>query len=287
MLLQHVRCPECGVPMIERTGATGTFYGCSRFPLCCGSRPQGEGIDSYSKLLHTAYLKASRLLAGPRFIGYQDVQRWLLEKAFDREPTEDELENNEVTTMANEQLERAIDAACEYASEKSGETIDFLVYAHEDRTDALRGKLRFATTAEQIRNMPRPEIVRRYDTSDISQFEADVATHWEGEGTSCPRCGSWSAQQQQPVLQLGEATETISNLGLKPRDLASLFGSPEGSLEEPLTVRRTWDCGNCGLFTRIETKKGKEVSMKFEFDSDKKDGSVAGTSFKIPERKPR
>lgn len=50
VLVQHIRCPECGVPMVERNGATGVFYGCARFPLCIGSRPKGgSDPDSYTE----------------------------------------------------------------------------------------------------------------------------------------------------------------------------------------------------------------------------------------------
>jgi hypothetical protein len=30
-------CPECGAPMVSRTSARGTFFGCSTFPACNGT----------------------------------------------------------------------------------------------------------------------------------------------------------------------------------------------------------------------------------------------------------
>lgn len=280
-LLQHIRCPECGVPMVERTGKQGVFYGCARFPICIGSRPQGAGLDSYTKLLHVAYLKAARCLSSSRFMGHADTPAWLLAKAFDREPTEEELINSQVTSMAVEHLERAIDAACEWASEKQGETLDFLVFAHDERYESLKGRLKYLTSAEQIRAMPKPEIVRRYDTSDITQFEADLAQTWEGEGVSCPRCGNWSSQQRNDgVVQVGDSDwEKLSKLKISDKDLASLF---ETATKEQMVVKRKWECGRCGVFTRTETKKGREASVHFEYEDDKKEpGVVAGASFKI------
>ncbi len=269
--------------MVERNGATGPFYGCARFPICIGTRPQGEGVDSYSKLLHAAYLKATRFLSGPKYVGHQDVQRWMLEKAFDREPTEDELEDNQITSMATEHLERAIDAACDFASEQAGDTVDFLVYAHEERVAALSGRLSFVTTAEQIQRMPKPEIVRRYDTSELAQLEAAVAQHWKTDGMLCPRCGTLSEHKPDGVtLNLDGQSAKASKFELKVEDLNELFKT-EGS--DGLSVERVWECGYCGKFKRIETKKGGKISIHFEYEEDKKDGSVAGTSFRIPERK--
>ncbi len=31
-------CPQCGAPMVERTGRYGRFWGCSRYPACAGTR---------------------------------------------------------------------------------------------------------------------------------------------------------------------------------------------------------------------------------------------------------
>lgn len=285
LLLQHIRCPECGVAMIERQSTTGTFYGCARFPICIGSRPQGEGFDSYSKLLHVAYVKATRFLSGPRFIGHKDIKAWLLTKALDREPTLDELDNNHVESMPNEYLERAIDAACEYASDATGNEVDFLLFAHEERYEALKGRLRYLTTAEQIREMPRPEIIRRYDSSDLAQFEADLAPQWKKEGCLCPRCGAWSdSKGSDDVLQVGSEALPLSELNLKPKDLVSLFESTN-NVEEELTSRRKWDCGRCGIFVRIETKKGANTTLRFEYENDKKEGHVAGASFRLHDNK--
>lgn len=35
-------CPRCGSPMRERTGPTGRFWGCTRYPECKGTRPAEE-----------------------------------------------------------------------------------------------------------------------------------------------------------------------------------------------------------------------------------------------------
>ena len=278
VLLQHVRCPECGVPMVERVSGTNTFYGCARFPLCIGSRPQGEGVDSYSKLLHTAYLKATQCLSGPRFVGPQQAQRWLLSKAFDREPTEDELEANEIATMANEHLERGIDAACAYVSEVTGNDVDFLLFAHEERYAALQGRLSFTVTAEQIQRMPKAEITRRYDTSGLSQFEANLSHGWKADGVWCPRCGSWSEHKQAKLL-LGEDTwDATDTLGLKPSALTHLFKIKPTSADEVTIVELQWECGNCGVFKRVDERKGRNFTTHFEFDEDKVEGAVPGTS---------
>ena len=37
-----VQCPECGKPMVERKSTKGSFYGCSRFPKCRGTRKVGS-----------------------------------------------------------------------------------------------------------------------------------------------------------------------------------------------------------------------------------------------------
>jgi ribonuclease HI len=34
-----LKCPECGAPMVLRTGKYGKFYGCSRFPKCNAVQP--------------------------------------------------------------------------------------------------------------------------------------------------------------------------------------------------------------------------------------------------------
>ncbi|MCC4119192.1 topoisomerase DNA-binding C4 zinc finger domain-containing protein, partial [Aromatoleum toluclasticum] len=32
-------CPQCGVPMRQRTGKSGAFWSCSRYPDCKGTLP--------------------------------------------------------------------------------------------------------------------------------------------------------------------------------------------------------------------------------------------------------
>ncbi len=41
---EHIRCPECGAPMVRRQSKYGTFYGCSRYPDCTGTRPMSSGV---------------------------------------------------------------------------------------------------------------------------------------------------------------------------------------------------------------------------------------------------
>lgn len=281
VLLVHVRCPECGVPMMERTGAKGSFYGCSRFPLCIGTRPQGGSeFDSYMKLLHTSYVRATRFLSSPKFMGYADTPRWLLTQAIGREPTEEELEDFDVTVLPAEHLERGIDAACAWASERANETVDFLLNAHEERYASLRMRLKYVTTAEQIQRMPRPEIVRRYDTSDLSQFEADLASNWKGDGIYCPRCGNWSESKgSQDVVGASSTSKPIDEMTYE--EINDLFFT-----DKPLVLKLNWECGSCGLFTRITTKQGKHVNEEYEFESDKNDPTfIKGVTFKSPAKK--
>ena len=37
-------CPLCGSPMRARNGRYGPFYGCTRYPACCGTRPMGGSL---------------------------------------------------------------------------------------------------------------------------------------------------------------------------------------------------------------------------------------------------
>jgi ssDNA-binding Zn-finger/Zn-ribbon topoisomerase 1 len=34
----EIKCPDCGGPMISRTGKFGVFWGCKTFPACKGTR---------------------------------------------------------------------------------------------------------------------------------------------------------------------------------------------------------------------------------------------------------
>lgn len=275
-LLNHIRCPECGVPMRERAGTKGAFYGCSRFPLCIGTRPQGgDGVDSYSTLLRKSYVKATRFMSSPKFMGYAETPVWMMTQAFGREPTEEELENFDVTSMANEHLERAIDAACAWASDKAGETVDFLVNAHEDRYASLRARLRFVTTAEQIRRMPKAEIERRYDLSDLSQFEAQISSTFKAEGAYCPRCNSWSESKgnEEQAQVIKDFTQPLTEA-----ELEALFGD-----DAPVVSKKSWECGRCGIFTKTETRVGKNTSEEIEFEKDKNDPTfIKGVTFKLP-----
>jgi ssDNA-binding Zn-finger/Zn-ribbon topoisomerase 1 len=37
-LPENVKCPECGGPMVSRTGQYGVFWGCKAYPNCKGTR---------------------------------------------------------------------------------------------------------------------------------------------------------------------------------------------------------------------------------------------------------
>jgi len=274
-LLSHVRCPECGVPMVERVGKKGSFYGCSRFPICIGTRPQGgDEDDSYTKLLRKTYVRALRFLSSPKFMGYQNAPPWLFEQAIGRVPTEEELLNFDVADMANEHIEQGIDAACAWVSERMGETVDFLINEHEERYATLRAKLRYVTNAEQIRSMPKPEILRRYDMGDLSQLEAEIAGGWKAGGTYCPRCNSWSESKDNPqefVKDLADMTE---------EELDELL------FNKPLVQRESWECGRCGVFIRTTTKSKDDIDESIEFVNDANDPTfIKGVTFRVPQRK--
>ena len=38
MALEETLCPDCGSPMKSRTGQYGTFWGCTKYPACKGTR---------------------------------------------------------------------------------------------------------------------------------------------------------------------------------------------------------------------------------------------------------
>jgi DNA topoisomerase-1 len=44
----NIPCDECGEPMLIRTGRTGPFLGCSKYPKCKATKPmpQGETAES-------------------------------------------------------------------------------------------------------------------------------------------------------------------------------------------------------------------------------------------------
>lgn len=278
-LLQHVRCPECGVPMLERLGTKGGFYGCARFPLCIGTRPKGgEDVDSYTKLLRKAYVRAVRFLSSPKFMGFADAPRWLVEQATGNVPTDDELEDFDVTSLANEHLERAVDAACAWASDKAGDTVDFLVNEHEMRYASLRAKLVFVTTAEQIQKMPKAEIVRRYDLTDLSQLEAQIAGTFKAEGMYCPRCEGWC--ERKDVDDQAQAVVDFTQ-PMTDAELEALFDD-----KVPIVHKRSWECGRCGVFTKTTVRVKNDTTEDTEFASDANDPTfIKGVTFRVPTRK--
>lgn len=38
MPIEDTKCPECGLKMVSRNGKYGTFWGCSDYPACKGTR---------------------------------------------------------------------------------------------------------------------------------------------------------------------------------------------------------------------------------------------------------
>lgn len=41
--VSEIACPDCGRPMVLRTGKLGKFYGCPGYPACKGRRPFSRG----------------------------------------------------------------------------------------------------------------------------------------------------------------------------------------------------------------------------------------------------
>ncbi len=161
-----VHCPECGVDMVRRVGKHGKFFGCQRFPLCVGTRPidnvKAKPYDSFTQLLLDAHSAAVHYLARPALLGRMGAVQWWLEHP------------NALTDSAV--LERVINAASAKAAEL-GYPKDFLQEAHDARVaDILT---RFSTKqlihmydASNIRTLPKPKFLRRWDTSDLDQVES-------------------------------------------------------------------------------------------------------------------
>ena len=203
ILLHHITCPECGVPMVQRERKSSpeidlntpvrAFYGCSRFPLCVGTRPiEMNGLDSYTRLLRDAYTKAAVFLSSPKFFGVPMGAYWLLGRALNVDP-EGLIEKDwiDVLSLRNEEVEQAVDDACAYVAAQ-GVDHDFILAAHEARMAQIRPKLRFDTSIRTMRNMLEPVIMRRYDTGLMLQMEANVASTWEANGKACPKCNQWA-----------------------------------------------------------------------------------------------
>lgn len=247
--------------MLDRVGKKGPFYGCSRFPICIGTRPKGEeSVDSYTALLRVAYARAVRFLSSPKFMGFTEAPIWVLTQALGREVTDEEFADSDLKLMANEHIERGIQTASDWVLEQ-GEVVDFLLNAHEERYAHVRATLKFDTTAEQIRRMPKPEIVRRYDTSDLTQLEAFLAQSWRTDGIECPRCDSWAVSKEvkAEVVRHVSLEELFEDDSDKPK--CSLF-----------------ECGRCGNFERIALKG---VATRYEYEDDKNNPHVVpGVAFK-------
>lgn len=249
-----VRCPECGVPMVEREGrvnqdGNNRFFGCSRFPLCIGTRPAGSGVDSYTSLLRNAYTRAVVFLASPRLMGAAKAGYWLKEQALGHALSDAEHDDLSLQLLSNEALEQAIDAACAYVAEQ-GVDFDFLVAAHEERMAHVHAKLKYSTDPTAMRNMPKPEIVRRYDMGRFDQLEANITTEWTADGRACPRCGAYSEKCGPGTIRKRPV-----------RSLDDLFEPAETAVE-------TWNCPSCGLFSKLTEAEG---TTRIVFSEDKND----------------
>ncbi len=268
--LAHVRCPECGLPMLERTGKTGNFYGCSRFPVCVGTRPKGgDGVDSYTKLLQTTYLNAVRVLSSPKFSGFIRGPRCMFEQVVGKADfTEEEFQSFDLERTANELLERAIDWACAQTG------VDFLVNAHEERFDHIKNKLKYLTSSKQMREMPKPEISRRYYVdSEIDALEAHLAVEEANNGQACPRCNGWSEELTE-LMTCFDGDEEID-----ARAFTGLKATPAVIIEQiipgledkyALKLTRKWDCGRCGVYScRIEYRPDGQREVSFSYENDK------------------
>lgn len=63
----EVKCPECGGPMVSRTGQFGRFWGCKNYPQCKGTR-DSQGRSKLER--HEQNYKKDHQDVGP------DSKRW-------------------------------------------------------------------------------------------------------------------------------------------------------------------------------------------------------------------
>jgi ssDNA-binding Zn-finger/Zn-ribbon topoisomerase 1 len=241
--LDHIRCPECGVPMVERKHfERGAFYGCTRFPVCVGTRPVGPGQHSYTKLLFVAYDKALVFLSGPKFLAAA-APTWLLSRSLGLEEGESLPENCNPKDLPNDALEIGIDAAIEYLASQ-GIDHDFLIAAHNERMLGIKSRLRYNTGPMQLRNMPKAVIQRRYDMGTIEQFEASITADWRNDGQYCPRCGEWAEAKTEAIMLDVFLDDT-----------------------REVSKEKTFDCGECGIFTKKD--------HTYTYERDKHEPGVA------------
>jgi hypothetical protein len=232
--------------MVERNSVSrGAFYGCSRFPLCVGTRPIHPGQSSYTKLLLAAYDKALVFLSGPKFFGPAEASLWMLSRALNLEEGELPADTHKPVGLTDVELERGIDAAIEHLATLSIDH-DFLVAAHNERMQGIRSRLHYITAPTQLRNMPTPLIVRRYDAGMIEQFEASITTDWVSDGQHCPRCGEWA-----------ESIHSTTKI-----DLLGPFDD-----EADMLSKKVFDCGECGVFTKLKNT--------YKYERDKNEPGVA------------
>jgi ssDNA-binding Zn-finger/Zn-ribbon topoisomerase 1 len=245
--------------MVERSYVgRGAFYGCTRFPICVGTRPIQPGQNSYTKLLLAAYDKALVFLSGPKFFGPAAAPLWLLSRALNLAEGDLPADSHKSVELTDGELERGIDAAIEHLATLSIDH-DFLVAAHNDRMQAIRSRLQYSTAPTQLRNMPKAVIQRRYDAGTIVQFEASITTDWATDGQYCPRCGEWA-----------ESVHSKTKL-----DLLDAFDEEEDAL-----AAKAFDCGECGIFT----KNGNV----YAYERDKnKPGVAAGITLGTTRQRPK
>jgi Topoisomerase DNA binding C4 zinc finger. len=52
---QGTACPQCGAPTRQRTGKSGPFWSCSRYPDCKGTLPVESGTSKRGCLAPAPY----------------------------------------------------------------------------------------------------------------------------------------------------------------------------------------------------------------------------------------
>jgi len=158
-----VKCPECGCAMLQRKGKHGTFNGCERFPICCGTVPRtpnsAKPYDSYTQLLLDAHKRAVTYLSKPEMLGRAGCIAWFLK--------------HPLILTDNEALMATIDAASAEAS-RLGEPKDFIQAAHNARMARVRTEWREKYPQKYLRRLPKPVFTRRWDNSLVEQIEIDL-----------------------------------------------------------------------------------------------------------------
>jgi ssDNA-binding Zn-finger/Zn-ribbon topoisomerase 1 len=87
----HRACPEsgCGADLILRDSKYGKFYGCIRFPLCCGThsahqktgQPMGYPAPLFTrKLRHQGHTLMEKAINSKKFTSKKEAYSWLAKK---------------------------------------------------------------------------------------------------------------------------------------------------------------------------------------------------------------